>query len=638
MFSVFKIVRRSGSSGCVSEHGSNEFVAGVDHSRRSFVQGGASALALSALPLSGRLLAGPGKMSPGVLSGNSFNLDIDHMPVNFTGRPGMATTVNQGLPGPTLRWKEGERVTLRVTNHLSGLSSIHWHGIILPAEMDGVPGLSFAGIPPGDSFEYSFDVVQSGTYWYHSHSDFQEQTGLYGAIIIDPKEPDPVLCDREYVVMLSDWTDESPQGVYEKLKTMGHYYNFNQRTVGDMWRDVREKGLLQSWRDRGMWNRMRMSDSDLADVTGHTYTFLMNGMTPEEGWTGIFLPGEKVRLRFINAAAMTVFDVRIPGLKMKVVAADGQNVQPVTVDEFRISVAETYDVIVEPLEDTAVTVFAQSSDRSGYARGTLTSSASAKAVVPAMDAVPVLGHQDMGMGAVHDGHDMAAMSPMQLDHSAHGGEQMNHSHHQMHSMEHAHHPGASSALGRAGMGSNFQAGSEIRHQDSEFGPGVDMHSASPQSGLHDPGLGLRHHAHLHGRRVLCYADLRNLYPTLDRREPSREIQLHLTGNMKRYMWSIDGIAFSDAEPLEFEYGERLRIVLVNDTMMAHPVHLHGMWSELETGDPEYIPRKHTIIVQPGSTISYLVTADAPGRWAFHCHMLYHMPGMMREVHVSGGAI
>ncbi|MDO9519374.1 MAG: copper resistance system multicopper oxidase [Pseudohongiella sp.] len=654
MFPPVKFGRLKRSHSQPGTPDSSDALSQSGSSRRRFVLGASSALALATLPFPRSLLAAAVNTETAIISGNVFDLNIDYKQVNFTGRARTATTVNQGLPGPTLRWKEGERVTLRVTNRLRNLSSIHWHGIILPADMDGVPGMSFDGISAGETFEYQFDVTQSGTYWYHSHSGFQEQTGLYGAIIIDPKDPDPVAYDRDYVVMLSDWTDEDPEDVYAKLKKASHYYNFNERTAGDVWRDVKEKGIFQTWRDRAMWNQMRMSQTDLADVTGYTYTFLMNGITPDSGWTGIFRPGEKVRLRFINAAAMTVFDVRIPGLKMTVVAADGQNIQPVPVDEFRISVAETYDVIVEPVENGAFTVFAQTSDRTGYARGTLTSDLTLTAEVPAMDPAPLLGHRDMGMGMGddHSGHDMGNMDDTAMDHSQHdmNEEPMDHSQHAMpereidhsqHTMQepevadHSQHNTAS-MLGKAGMGSNFDAGNEISHRDTEYGPGVDMRSESPQSGLQDPGLGLRDHDSLYGRRVLRYADIRNLYPTLDKREPSREIQLHLTGNMNRYMWSINGIPFAEAQPLALEYGERVRVVLVNDTMMAHPIHLHGMWSELETGEPDYIPRKHTVIVQPGSTISYLVTADALGRWAYHCHMLYHMPGMMREVRVIRG--
>ena len=515
-------------------------------------------------------------------------------------------------------------MTLRVTNHLAHNSSIHWHGIILPTDMDGVPGLSFDGIKPGETFEYQFKVGQSGTYWYHSHSGFQEQTGMYGAIVIDPLEPDPVSCDREHVVLLSDWSDEAPEDIYANLKKMSDYYNFRERTAGDLWRDIKKDGVSKTWSKRSMWNQMRMSDRDLSDVTGYTYTYLMNGITPDDGWLGLFKRGEKVRLRFINAAAMTIFDVRIPGLKMTVVTSDGQNIDPVTVDEFRIGVAETYDVIVEPSDDSAYTIFAQSIDRTGYTRGTLSPDASWKPEVPKMDPAPLLGHGDMGMGMDHSMHEMAGMSAMKgMDHSQHQMDDMK-------KMDHSQHSMPAETLAKAGFGSNR----EPTHVASEFGPHIDMRAASPQSGLKDPGIGLRDHKRLYDRRVLTYADICNYYPTADKREPSREIELHLTGNMSRYMWSINGIKFADAEPLQLKYGERVRITLINDTMMTHPMHLHGMWSELETGDPKYMPRKHTIIVQPGSKISYLVTADAKGRWAYHCHLLYHMPGMFREVRVS----
>lgn len=647
-------------------------------SRRKFVTGVATGGTVIGLGLgSGKALSldrsfdANKRQTPQELSGNTFNLSIDYVPVNFTGHDRIATTVNGSVPSPVLRWKEGERVTLRVTNNLDHDSSIHWHGIILPTGMDGVPGLSFNGIKPGETFEYQFDVNQSGTYWYHSHSGFQEQTGMYGAIVIEPKDSDPVAYDRDYVVLLSDWSDEAPEHVYATLKKLSHYYNFNERTVGDLWRDIKEKGLAQTWKERKMWNTMRMSQTDLADVTAYTYTFLMNGVTPADGWMGLFKPGEKVRLRFINSAAMTIFDVRIPGLKMTVVAADGQNIQPVSVDEFRIGVAETYDVIVEPETDNAYTIFAQTIDRSGYTRGTLTSDINQQALIPEMDKAPLLAHRDMGMS-----HNMAGMSgvsaectpehaamghctmdkPMAMpkannsdsgctpEHAAMGhcvmeangkdASAMNHGDMKHHGQgmktmqEQSSRDGAN--LGKAGFGST-QA---IHHQTSEFGPHVDMRADDPMDGLHDPGVGLRDHQQRHNRRVLTYADLRSLHPTRDTREPSREIQLHLTGNMERYMWSMDGVKFADADPIQLTYGERVRITLVNDTMMTHPVHLHGMWSELETGDPEYIPRKHTVIVQPGSKISYLVTADALGRWAYHCHLLYHMPGMFREVRVS----
>lgn len=623
-----------------------------DQSRRRFVLGASSLAALSALPLSGHVFADVPRPTngPQTLTGNQFDLSIGFQKVNFTGKQRIATTVNQSLPAPILRWKEGERVTLRVTNTLDHDSSIHWHGIILPSEMDGVPGMSFDGIKPGETFVYEFDVQQSGTYWYHSHSGFQEQTGLMGAIVIEPKDPDPVAYDRDMVVLLSDWTDTAPEKVYSKLKKMSHYYNFRERTVGDLVRDLKTKGLAATWNERAMWNQMRMSETDISDVTGYTYTYLMNGVTPDYGWLGLCKPGEKVRLRFINGAAMSIFDVRIPGLKMTVVAADGQNIQPVVVDEFRIGVAETYDVIVEPAADSAYTIFAQSNDRTGYARGTLTTDIALRAEIPAMDPAPTLGHRDMGMdmsGMDHSGHDMSGGMPGMdhseqakpameaMDHSGHDMSAMDHSGHDMSAMktmDHSQHTGKS-RLAKAGFGSNFDPLTKINHADTEFGPHVDMRSDAPQSGLTDPGIGLRDHMKLYGRRVLTYADIRGLHPTYDKREPSREIELHLTGNMRRYMWSINGLNFADAKPLELSFGERVRIILVNDTMMTHPIHLHGMWSELETGDPHYIPRKHTILVQPGSRISYLVTADAKGRWAYHCHLLYHMPGMMREVRV-----
>ncbi len=605
-------------------------------SRRRFVTGATAGGVLASLGAHASFAKPVAMNAPQVLSGNLFNLDIAHQPVNFTGAERIATAVNGSVPAPILRWKEGERVSLRVTNRLAQDSSIHWHGMILPTEMDGVPGLSFDGIKPGETFEYQFDVNQNGTYWYHSHSGWQEQTGLYGAIVIDPKEPDPVACDRDYVVMLSDWSDTDPSTIYANLKKMSHYYNFQERTAGDLWRDIKDKGLAQTWSERKMWNVMRMNQTDISDVTGYTYTYLMNGATPDRGWTALFKRGEKVRLRFINGSAMSIFDVRIPGLKMTVVAADGQNIEPVSVDEFRMAPAETYDVIVQPADDIAYSLFAQTIDRSGYARGTLTPDASLRADPPAMDHLATLSHSDMGMGGMdHSGHGMGSMKG--VDHSQHSSMNgMDHSQHsgmqEMKTMDHSKHGMHKPALGRAGFGSN----SDIHHTSTEFGPHIDMRAESPMSGLKDPGVGLREHQQRYGRKVLTYSDIRNLYKTRDRREPERELQIHLTGNMSRYMWSMDGIKFDDAEPIILYHGERVRIRLVNDTMMTHPIHLHGLWSELETGDPNYIPRKHTVIVQPGSSISYLVTADALGRWAYHCHLMFHMPGMMREVRVVDG--
>lgn len=636
-----------------------------DLTRRRFVQGLAmggvmAGFGLGTTPVFGKVTAHTG---PQTLRGTDFRLDIGREPVNFTGSPAVATAINGSVPAPVLRWREGDTVTMRVTNRLPATSSIHWHGIILPFRMDGVPGISFDGIAPGQTFTYRFKVGQTGTYWYHSHSGFQEQTGMYGAIVIDPRGRDPYGADRDHVVVLSDWTDEDPNRVYSKLKKLSHYYNRNERTFGDLMRDIGSKGIKGTWNDRRMWNDMRMSDRDLSDVTGYTYTFLMNGQTPADGWMGLFKRGERVRLRFINAAAMTFFDVRIPGLRMRVIAADGQDVDPVSIDEFRIGVAETLDVLVEPSADRAYTVFAQAIDRSGYARGTLTPDPSLKAPVPRMDPLPILTHTDMGMdmsSGAHAGHNMSAMGKNEhaghdmgtMDHSQHSGHDMSamstdahaghdmgamgHTQHQMSggyagAMDHSGHAMGGSGstgtgLGSAGHGSNRP----VVHAKSEFGPHVDMRADGARYRLDDPGVGLRNN----GRRVLTYADLRNRHRTPDRREPGREIQLHLTGNMSRYMWSVNGIKFADAEPVRLRYGERVRITLVNDTMMNHPIHLHGMWSDLETGDGRHIPRKHTVVVQPGAKISYLVTADARGGWAYHCHLLYHMPGMFRKVVVS----
>jgi len=593
-------------------------------SRRRFVQGlaaGGAILGLGLAPLAGAAASRSPRLGPAVLRGSRFDLTYSPTKVNFTGHERYATAINGSVPAPVLRWREGDEITLSVTNNLAEDTSIHWHGIILPSAQDGVPHISdgFTGIKPGATFNYRFPVIQSGTYWYHSHSGFQEQTGAYGAIVIDPKEPEPFSYDRDYVVMLSDWSDEEPTAIYAKLKKLSHYYNFRERTVGEALDEIGDMGWDNFITNRAMWNEMRMSDRDISDVTGYTYTFLMNGVTPADGWLGLFKRGERVRLRFINAAAMTFFDVRIPGLKMTVVAADGQYVEPVTVDEFRIGVAETYDVLVEPSDDRAYTLFAQAIDRSGFARGTLAPDPSLTAEIPDLDPAPILTHGDMGMA--HGGHDMAMMGgdkgqPMM---KCGGGMMMDHT---MSGMASAPDMGS----GQAGFGTSRT----LAHADTEYGPQVDMLADAARYRLDDPGVGLRDN----GRRVLTYADLYNLGKTPDPREPGREIDLHLTGNMSRYMWSMNGIKFADAEPLALKYGERVRINLLNDTMMNHPIHLHGMWSDLETGDEERIPRKHTVIVQPGAKISYLVTADALGGWAYHCHLLYHMPGMFRKVVVS----
>jgi CopA family copper-resistance protein len=596
-----------------------------DHeiTRRTFVTGlaaGGAVATLGAWSAPGAAAQSP-RQPTGELSGTNFELSIGATPVNITGRVRTAYTVNGALPAPTLRWREGDTVTLRVRNALAADdTSIHWHGILLPANMDGVPGLSFHGIHPGETFTYRFKVRQNGTYWYHSHSGFDEQRGLYGALIIDPATPSPITYDREHVVLLSDWTDEDPRTILAKLKKQSDYFNFNRRTAGDFFRDVRQRGWSQALADRRMWNQMRMNPTDLSDVSGYTYTYLMNGAAPNGNWTGLFRPGERVRLRFINGSAQSYFDVRIPGLKLTVIAADGQYVRPVQVDEFRIATAETYDVIVEPSGQEAYTIFAQSMDRTGYAAGTLAVRAGLRAAVPDLDSPQLLTMADMGHsdaratvttaapGAAaasdpHAGHNMPAQPPPKpVAADPHAGHDM------------------------AAMGS-MQA-----HPESERGnPLVDMQAMNPTSRLDDPGVGLRGN----GRRVLTYSDLRSVFDDPDGRSPARTIEMHLTGHMEKFTWSIDGIQFADAEPVRLEYGERLRIVLVNDTMMSHPIHLHGMWSDLENDAGEFTVRKHTIDMPPGTRRSYRVRADALGRWAFHCHLLYHMEsGMFREVRVE----
>ncbi len=573
-----------------------------DLSRRRFVQGVALGGAVAGFGLlrPGNVWALTSPGQPSVLNGTDFALDIVETPVNYTGAARLATTVNGSIPGPLLRWKEGTTVTVRVTNRLLVPTSIHWHGIILPFQMDGVPGISFDGIAPGETFVYQFPVRQSGTYWYHSHSGYQEQIGLYGALVIEPAGPERNPTDRDYVVMLNDWTDEDPEHIFAKLKKQSDYYNYAMPTAPDFFRDVREKGLSQALATRKMWNQMRMNPTDLSDVSGYTYTYLMNGAAAAGNWTGIFRPGEKIRLRFINGSAMSYFDVRIPGLKMTVISADGQDVEPVSIDELRIAVAETYDVIVEPQEDRAYTVFAQSMDRTGYARGTLAPRLGMQADVPAIDPRMPISMVDM-MGAM-------------ATHGSHGG-----------------HAGMQGMAGMDKAGMAMGGTPAVRHARTEYSPGVDMHVDMPRTNLDDPGIGLRDN----GRRELTYADLHTIGGPLDAREPGREIELHLTGNMERYMWSFDGVKFSDAKPVHFRRGERLRIVLVNDTMMNHPIHLHGMWSELENPAGQFQVRKQTVNVQPAQRISYAVTADNPGRWAYHCHMLYHMEaGMFREVVVS----
>ncbi len=581
--------------------------------RRRFVQG----LALGGFAASLGWMRSPA-LAQGVarrdaLSGTSFELEIGALPVNFTGQSRMAVVVNGTLPAPLLRWRQGDTVTLRVRNALAERSSIHWHGIVLPSDMDGVPGLSFMGIAPGESYTYRFTVNQSGTYWYHSHSRFQEQVGLYGPIVVEPRGGERFAADREHVVLLSDWTDTDPERIYAMLKKQSDYYNFAKPTALDFLRDASGQGVRQALSERRMWNQMRMNPSDLADVSGYAYTYLMNGSAPATNWTGLFARGEKVRLRFINGSSMSFFDVRIPGLKLRVVAHDGQDVEPVSVDEFRLGTAETCDVIVEPDADRAYTIFAQSMDRSGYARGTLAPREGMSAEVPAPDARVLLTMGDM-MGSMDHGGGHAMTKGMEGGCGAmmmSGGMQ----HGSMAGMDH---------------GAMAAGASPVRHAPDESGPGVDMRVDTPRTNLDDPGVGLRDN----GRRVLTYADLHSLTAPISP-DTQRDIELHLTGHMERYIWSFNGRKFSDAEPLVLKHGERVRITLVNDTMMSHPIHLHGMWSELEAPDGSFQARKHTVVVQPAQKLSYRVSADALGRWAYHCHLLYHMEaGMFREVVVA----
>lgn len=559
--------------------------------RRSFVKGLGAASALVGLGLWRPLpLAAEGRR-PHDLSGQHFELFIGQTPVNITGQPRTAQTINASLPGPVLRWREGDTVTLRVRNHLDQPTSIHWHGILLPANMDGVPGLSFAGIAPGNDYLYQFTLRQSGTYWYHSHCGLQEQAGVYGAIVIEPREPQAHHYQRDHVLLFSDWSDQAPEALLATLKKQSDAFNYHKRTVGDFIDDVADNGWGKTVTERWAWAKMRMSPTDLADISAASYTYLLNGQPPAGNFTCLYQPGETIRLRLINASAMTYFDFRIPGLELTVIAADGLPVTPVRVDELRIAVAETYDVLVTVGDLPAYTLFAQSMDRTGYARGTLARATGLQAPVPALDPRPVLSMDDMGHGGMG-----------QMDHAA-----------------------------MAGMDHSTMSGMQT-HPASETGnPLVDMQTMAPRANLADPGLGLRDN----GRRVLTYADLRSPYPDPDGREPSRDIELHLTGHMERFAWSFDGIKFSDAEPLRLKYGERVRITLVNDTMMTHPIHLHGMWSDLEDEHGRFLVRKHTVDIPPGSRRSYRVSADALGRWAYHCHLLYHMEtGMFREVRVD----
>ena len=533
-----------------------------------------------------------------------YSLTIAREPVNITGNTAEKITINGTIPGPTLRFTEGQEAVIHVTNKLDEDTSVHWHGLILPGEMDGVPGFNgFPGIKPGETFTYRFKIRQDGTYWYHAHSMGQEQDGHYGSIVITPKGKDPVQADRDYVVLISDFHDEDSWDIMSNLKMSSEYYQYARRTIGDFFDDAQERGFDKAWDNALAWGEMRMLPTDLSDVTG--YTFLINGKTPEQNWTGAFKPGERVRLRFINASAMSFYDVRIPGLKMQVVSADGQNVEPVPVDEFRFGVAETYDVIVTPKEDKAYTIAAEPIDRTGFALGTLAPREGMRGEMPQARERALLTMADMGMN-----HDMGSMDHSKMNMDMSGMEGMDHSkmNHDM-PMDH-------STMDHAAMGHTM--------------PSVEsMNKMAEASGWAKAGTPP-------GDKALSYADLRYYGIQKDTRQPEREILVRLGGNMERYIWTINGKKYADSGPINLNYGERVRLKFINDTMMAHPMHLHGMFVQLENGQPaEKLPNKHTVIVPPGQSYSVLLTADEPGEWAFHCHLLFHMmAGMMNKVIVA----
>ncbi|QUT07654.1 copper resistance system multicopper oxidase [Sphingobium phenoxybenzoativorans] len=555
----------------------------------------------------------PGLAGPmATISGEDIALSIGHAMIGIGGREGHAVGINGATPGPVIRLKEGQRVRLAVTNTLAEESSIHWHGLLVPFQMDGVAGVSFPGIKAGQAFTYEFPVRQSGTYWYHSHSGMQEAMGMYGAIVIDPAGPDPARYDREHVILLADWSFTHPHELLRKLKAQGGYFNMQKQTLSDLL-----AGKEQSASERRMWAKMRMDPTDISDVTGSTYHYLVNGHDCTANWTGLFTPGERVRLRIINASAMTNFNVRIPGLPMTVVAADGQNVQPVETDEFQIGIAETYDVIVQPSADMAYGFIAEAIDRSGQVRATLAPRLGMVAPIPVIRERPLLTMKDMGMGEVdmsgggHSGHGAAAPAADPMP-----GMDMSGS-------------GDMSGMDMSGGSMNMRDPSVA--PQVKLGPGVATLSPMPMDRTGERPTGLEKVDH----RVLTYHDLRSLAPNADTRTPSREIDLHLTANMERYMWSFDGEKFSEnTEPIPFRHMERVRVNLINDTMMPHPIHLHGHFFELVTGNPGHHPMKHTVNVLPGGKVSFDLTADGLGDWAFHCHMLLHMmSGMFRVVTV-----
>ncbi len=536
-----------------------------------------------------------------------YNISVDRVQIDTGDFVKEGIGYNGGSPGPTLRFKEGEEVTINVTNNLDEMTSIHWHGLIVPFEQDGVPGISFPGIKPGETFTYQFPIVQAGTYWFHSHSGFQEPNGAYGAIVIEPEGREPFRYDREYVVQLTDKHPHSGDRIMRNLKMSADYYNRQQQTVGDFFAESGEKGFMATLRDRMMWGDMRMMKADVEDVQG--FTGLINGKGPEQNWTGLFEPGERVRLRFINSSAMTYFDIRIPGLEMTVVQADGNNVQPVTVDEFRIGVAETYDVIIRIKDEKAYTIFAESMGRSGYARGTLTPEKGMTAEVPELREAPLLTMADMA------GH----MDHGDMDHGDMNHDDMNSD--DMAGMDHSD-MGGNDGMDHSAMG----------HGSMDHGGDASL----PEDPFYAKGSGLVPTAS-NGGKFLSYSDLKAQKPLYEDREPTREIELRLTGNMERYEWSINGIKYEDADPIVLQYGERVRFKFVNETMMTHPMHLHGMWSILDVGEGKWNPLKHVVSVAPATTVYMETEVDAPGEWAFHCHLSYHAAaGMFRKIVVEGG--
>ena len=585
-------------------------------SRRRFVQGTAALGAAAALgwPRRGSAAVQSGLGGPPVLRGNRFDLRLDRIRINKSGTETWANAINGIVPGPVLNWREGDVVTINVTNNLPEMTGMHWHGIILPNDMDGVPGLEFPGIMPGATFTYRFPVLQSGTYWYHSHMGYQEQKGVYSALVIDPAGTPMIQADRDYVVVLSDWMDGSPLVVQNDLKHMSDYYNFNRRTVGTFFDDVQQSGLKATAKDRWQWAQMRMDPSGIQEPTGEAFTYLMNGLPAAQNWTGLFRPGERVRLRFINTSAQSFYDVSIPGLTMSVVHVHGNDVVPVPVDQFRIGVAETYDVVVQPREDRAYTIFAQNLTRSGYARGTLATRPGMQAPVPPMDAAPMRNMADMGMTMMPG--QVAASNP---DHTRIGG--IMPSMKGMTGAEKARRTGYQDKLGLPDVTKQLKPGVEQQYVLDHSFQRLDL-----------PGDGLNHL--MGSRRILTYADLRSVYPGVHKGPVTREIVLTLTGNMGRFIWGFNGKKFSEVGPIDVTLGERFRLRLVNSTMMTHPIHLHGMWMELENGQGDHLPYLHTFSVQPAANVSLLVTPLATGQWPLHCHLLYHFEaGMFRTLRV-----